>query len=217
MSPSKEKKESIAFHIASSNMDILEKIQHLLEKNGYIGLKDGYGRFHYMIDGRKGAPYATRKIKELAYSLLKKKESNEQELMENARFYVDSVMNCYNFPTSTNGYVFLRYILIEAVMNPSLLRSLSKGAYLQCAQAFGAKANQVERDIRYCLFRLAENEKIEIEKEEKVNSGASFSQFGKLPEKRVLIKGKDHYSNGEAIHALYGQIKKIIRRDTINQ
>lgn len=208
----KKKKYSIAFHIAGSNAELLQNIHHLMAERGIVGLKDPAGKYHFIIDGRKGAPFAAKRIDDMARILLREQyEENEKEEL-NAEFYVDAVLECYCFQRTLKGYQYLRHILMNLILDPGLKGPLTKALYPLTARAFRISVSQIERNIRYCLDKLREREN-GIEKD--LQSEMTFCEngMGRHRVKRVLIQGRSHYGNSEAIDALELQIRQLIRRD----
>lgn len=202
-----DKQNQIAFYVAGSNKELLYNIDQLMSSRGILGFRDPRGRYHYLVDGRKGAPYAIRNIDDIARQLLREVERDEQTENLYATFYVDAVLNCYQFNRTLKGYHFLRSALIQIILNPSLRKPISKNLYPKVAELYQVKISQVSRNIRYCLECLQA-----AEQKSTKQVPLSFAEGGSLP-KRTLKEIVKNYSNTECIMALERQIHLLIRRD----
>lgn len=213
MYKSKEKK-GVAFYISSSNQDLLNKVNHIMAEQGVLGLKDPAGRYHYIIDGSKGAPYAARRLGEVASFIAKDDEKTRTAKELDAEFYVDAVLSCYNFDRSLKGFIFLRYMMISLILDPSLRQPLSKTLYPLCAEFFSVTINQVERNLRYCLHRLKEREQEKNTCIKKTNLVLSEKNIFISDNKyRVLMEDVAVYSNADAIKILERETRKLIKLD----
>ncbi|MDO5033229.1 MAG: sporulation initiation factor Spo0A C-terminal domain-containing protein [Eubacteriales bacterium] len=207
--------KSLGFFVAGSNSELLDRINQLLGDKGHLGICDPQGHYHYVIDGRKGAPFATRKIEGVAQKFLQDSERKRSEEKFNAEFYVDTVLSCYAFDESLKGFHFLRYILIQITLDQGLSTSLSKMLYPMTAEHFQVAVSQVERNVRYCLLKLRELEDQNTKFKHRmlpltVRDGKAIFQAVKT---RNLIEGKSHYTNSEAVRVLSAEIQKMIKRD----
>ncbi len=209
----RRREKSIAFYVVSSSKELLQKVDQLMLEKGLIGFKDPMGRYHYIVDGRKGAPYAVKRIDDMAKIILRERGRNIEAEEMNANFYVEAVLSCYKFDHSLKGYQFLKYMLVQLTLNPSLRQPLSKTLYPLVADAFNVTISQVERNVRYCLEKLKEKES---EKNSKALLPLHFGERGpslKPIKTRVLIEGAKSYSNADAIRVLESEIQKLIRLD----
>ena len=211
---SRPEESSISFYVAGSNRDLLQKIDQLMADSGLIGLRDAQGHYHYLIEGRKGAPYATRRIHEITAMEQSAKTRNVDSEIEDAEFYVDAVLSCYRFNTMLKGYAMLRYILISNYIQPALGRSLSKILYPRTARAFRATVSQVERNLRYALDMLKEAEISPkwhpMERQVVFREGAPAYMPSSI---RELAPGVEHYGNAMAITTLSAEVKKLSDMD----
>lgn len=209
--------KSLGFYVAGSNTELLNRINQLMGDRGHLGVCDPQGHYHYVIDGRKGAPYAARRIEGVAQKFMKEADRSRSEEKLNAEFYVDAVLSCYAFDDSLKGFYFLRYMLVQLTLNPGLSTSLSKMLYPMTARHFQVETSQVERNVRYCLLKLREMEEQGIPHKHKmlpltIREGKPVFQAVKT---RVLIEGKDRYTNAEAVRVLHNQIQKLIKHDLL--
>ncbi|MDO5015840.1 MAG: sporulation initiation factor Spo0A C-terminal domain-containing protein [Eubacteriales bacterium] len=209
----KKKKQSISFYITSGNQDLLNKVNEIMASKGVLGYRDQSGRYHYIIDGSKGAPFAAMRLQELAQMRLTEDTSDAEQVAINAEFYVDAVLSCYNFDCSLQGFFLLRYMLIQLTLDPRLRHPLSKTLYPMCAENYQCSIAQVERNVRYCLQRLKERELYENQNH---NAQLVFQEdctIKTLKPFRALDENQPVYSNGSAIKLLEHEIRDLIRID----
>ena len=58
---------SYEFYVSSSSKDLLKYLQQIMRKNGYLGLADGGGRLHYVLDGTKNLYETAHNIEKLVF------------------------------------------------------------------------------------------------------------------------------------------------------
>lgn len=208
-----KKKQSISFYITSGNQDLLNKVNEIMASKGVLGYRDQCGRYHYIIDGSKGAPFAAMRLQEIAQIRLTEDTLDAEQVALNAEFYVDAVLSCYNFDRSLQGFFLLRYMLIQLTLDPRLRQPLSKTLYPLCAENYQCSITQVERNVRYCLQRLKERELYE---NKNYNSQLVFQEDCSIKAYnhfRVLDVNQPVYSNASAIRLLEREIRELIRID----
>lgn len=144
-------KGSHGFYIASSDQDLLLRVSSIVDRCGYVGLMDTAGKVHYLVDGRKGSPYAARRIKEVAGRLLSNDQDMHQDNLDRILESVDAVLNHEKVPQHLKGYRYLRFMLHQTAADPSLLSPVTKTLYPETAKHFRVKPAHIERDIRYAV------------------------------------------------------------------
>lgn len=145
------------FYIASSDQDMLMRVSSIVDRYGYVGLMDTAGKIHYMVDGRRGSPYAARRIREVAGRLLSADQEMQQENLDRIMHSVDIVLGKELVPQHLKGYRYLRYMLHQTAADPSLLSPVTKTLYPDTAKYFRVKPAQIERDIRYAIKNSSRN------------------------------------------------------------
>ena len=85
--------DELAFFIAANDRDVLGQINHLMASHGYVGVMDTAGRLHYLVDGRRGTPYASRRILEATGRILCDRLEANQSLQQLICRSVDLVLN----------------------------------------------------------------------------------------------------------------------------
>lgn len=150
--------EELGFYLASSDRDLLNKVEEIMARQGVVGLKDALGRIHYVVDGRKGSPYAARRIGEAAAKLAVDNESAVRLRSEHQYEAIDRILLGYRFMRTLRGYRFLRYMLLVSLNDPASLHPISKRLFPETGRHYRVSPSQVERNVRYLLDRLAEDE-----------------------------------------------------------
>lgn len=151
-------REEVGFYLVASNRELLNHVEDLMNQLGVFGVMDQSGRVHYLLDGRKGSPYALRKIMTTTDKLLENKRERQQGRKTLIRKAVDQVMDRYAWNKHLRGYRLLGEMLRLAVYDESLLNPISKRLYTELAQMCELQASQVERNVRYLLDDLARRE-----------------------------------------------------------
>lgn len=139
------------FYIAASDQEMLMRVSSIVDRFGYVGLMDTAGKVHYLVDGRKGSPYAARRIREVAGKLLSNDQEYQQDNLDRILQSVDTVLNHEAVPRHLKGYRYLRFMLHQTAADPSLLSPVTKTLYPDAARHFKVKPAQIERDIRYAV------------------------------------------------------------------
>lgn len=145
--------EQPGFYLAASDQDLLNQVSRLLKRQGLVGLMDTAGRIHYVIDGRRGPPFAARRILETTQRILRDRILDPDDLQPLRLLAVEQVLGLYQIPTQLKGYRYLRYLLQLAAGNDAQLRPVSKTLYPAAAEYFKVSIDQVERDIRYAVHQ----------------------------------------------------------------
>lgn len=170
------------FYIASTDQELLNQVSQVINRNGYVGLMDTAGRIHYVIDGRRGSPYAARRIEEAAGRMSRDRDEAIADRSQQLGRIIDRVMQSNLHNSHLKGYRYLRCMLGLTTHDPTLLRPISKTLYPTVAVQFHVTTTQVERDVRYVLKLASEQP-----------GQDSFS----------LLKQGEHLSNTAAICRLH--------------
>jgi hypothetical protein len=145
--------DRLGFYIASGDQDILSQVNRLMQRSGYIGVMDTAGRMQYIVDGRKGGPYAARRILEMTGQILRERDEADLLLRQYLGQAADQVLAQHAIRKELKGCRFLRCLLLEAGLDESRLHPISKTLYPIIARHFRVSASQIERDIRYALIQ----------------------------------------------------------------
>ncbi len=140
---------ALSFYVAASDRAILAKISDILKGQGYIGIADTSGRIRYIVDGRKNLYSSAHHIRKLAESTIDRMDSG-RNLDENIlKAAIDSVLTRIGIPRNLKGYQLLRFILVLAAKDETILRPVNKVLYPKTAEHFNISCHQVDRIIRY--------------------------------------------------------------------
>lgn len=148
---------SYSFYISAGSKDLLKHINGIMRRNGYLGLADGGGTIHYVIDGSKNLYETANNIEKLMLDRLEKdydKRSQAVEKYLEQRHQVDDIQTILldlGFKASLKGFLYLSHllnILIEDANKPS---SPDKVHYIMIAEKFNSTKAQVDRVINYAL------------------------------------------------------------------
>jgi hypothetical protein len=153
----KNSRESLKIYLASSDRDLLNKVEEMMARQGLLGLRDTAGRVQYVIDGRRGHPYAARRFGETIEKFVEVNQNSRYRNREQQQKVIDEVLAGYSFQRTLRGYFFLRQMLLAAVEDPALLHPISKRLYPVTAEHFRVSESQVERNLRYLIDKLAED------------------------------------------------------------
>lgn len=141
----------LAFYIVATDRDMLSRINRLMSRSGYVGLMDTAGRLHYIVDGRRGVPYASMRILEATGRILCDREQKAQPFLQSINRTVDTVLASHGLRPELKGYQYLRCMLVLVGFDETKLKPVSKTLYPVVSEHFHVTVSQVERDIRYAL------------------------------------------------------------------
>jgi hypothetical protein len=141
----------LAFYIVATDRDMLSQVNRLMSRSGYVGLMDTAGRLHYIVDGRRGVPYASMRILEATGRILCDREQKAQPLLQSINRTVDAVLASHGIRPELKGYQYLRCMLVLVGFDDTKLKPVSKTLYPMVSEHFHVTVSQVERDIRYAL------------------------------------------------------------------
>lgn len=158
-----EKDTELGFYLASSDRDLLNRVEQIMKQRGVIGLRDALGRIHYVVDGRRGPPFAARRVQEATEQYLVQRQFDDHHALKQQGEAIDEILLGYRFVRTLRGYRFLRHALAIALNDPSTLHPMSKRLFPQAARHFRVSPHQVERNVRYLMDRLAEDEGLVVD------------------------------------------------------
>lgn len=144
--------EKLSFYITAGDQDMLGQINRIMSRSGYVGVMDTAGRLHYLIDGRRGSPFASRRILEATGRIMRDQLEAGDPLRNNLVRFVDPVLVRHKLRPELKGYQYVRYLLLAVGLDESLLRPISKTLYPTVASHYQVNISQIERDIRYSLL-----------------------------------------------------------------
>jgi hypothetical protein len=143
--------DELAFYVAANDRDVLGQINHLMASHGYVGVMDTAGRLHYLVDGRRGTPYASRRILEVTGRILCDRLEANQPMQQLICRSVDQVLNAHGIRPELKGYRYLRCMLLLIGLDDTKIKPISKKLHPSVAAHFHVRVSQIERDVRYAL------------------------------------------------------------------
>lgn len=140
----------IGFYIACDDRSILNCVNTMLLNQGVVGLSDGDGKVHYLIDGRRGEAYAVGRVKDTVLTLA---ESRKDPKLDEVYVYmaIDTVIEKNGFVPTLLGTQILRFLLYELYKDPGKLKGVMKELYPLAMPVFHVTPGQVERNLRYAI------------------------------------------------------------------
>lgn len=142
-------KNAVSFYLAASDRDVLMKVSDLLKSQGYVGFANTAGEIHYVIDARKNIYASVHHIQQLAESI-QGYEINILDFDDSIlKDSIDVVLNRIRIDKGLRGYQLLRYMLLLAVRDESIMRPVNKVLYPLVGEYFNMSPSQVDRTIRY--------------------------------------------------------------------
>ncbi len=151
-------RNELGFYLVASNRELLNHVENLMNRKGIFGIMDSSGRVHYLVDGRRGSPYAAKIIMTATGDLIEDQLRQEYTHQNRIREAVDSVITRFDFNIHLRGYRLLIDMMRMVANDISLLNPISKRLYPLIAERYRLTAYQVERNVRYLLEDLASRE-----------------------------------------------------------
>ena len=145
--------DELGFYVAASDQDMLSQINRIMHRSGYVGVMDTAGRMHYIVDGRRGSPFVSRRIMETTGRIIRDQMSDSYPLQDCLSQVVDGILAKHALRPELKGCRYLRYLLLLIGLDESKLRPISKTLYPEAARHFQVSIAHIERDIRYALLR----------------------------------------------------------------
>lgn len=145
--------QDIAFHLASSDRELVDKVSNIMKRSGHLSFSDSMGKEHYIIDGRRGIPTLTQHINQLTHRIISKNQDPYEHMRPYFSAAIDSVLDMSGIPSSLKGYRYVKYILFRVIEDDSLISPLSKTVYPDLCEIYNCTTFQIERDIRYSVMK----------------------------------------------------------------
>jgi hypothetical protein len=143
--------KDIAFHLTSSDRELLDKVSKIMKRNGHISFSDSMGKEHYILDGRRGVGSLTQNIDDLTCQIASKNKERYDQMKPYHQAAIDSVMDMSQIPSSLKGFRYIKHVLHRVIEDDSLISPLSKTVYPDLCEIYHCTPFQIERDIRYAI------------------------------------------------------------------
>lgn len=144
-----DERTPLSFYVAASDRDVLAKVSDIMKGQGYIGISDTSGQIQYIVDGRRNLYSSVHQIRKLAESSVIDSglgRETDEAILKSA---IETVLRRLRIPKNLKGYQLLRFILVLAAKDETILRPINKVLYPKTAEHFKISCNQVDRIIRY--------------------------------------------------------------------
>ena len=141
----------VSFDIASSDRDVLAKVDTVLKRQGYLALGDVAGRQHYLIEGRRNQYHTAHMIESLTQQELERLHPMREYDERILRQAIEQILAEAGIPRKLRGYQVIRFILQLVVPDETIMRPLKKSLYPKVGEYFHMTVEQVDRVLRYCL------------------------------------------------------------------
>lgn len=180
--------KEIGLYLISSNRELLNHIEKVMNRYGAFGVMDASGRVHYLLDARKGIPLVEKTFFQTVTALLEDHTNEQMNYQLKTQRLVHQVLGKYPFNEDLRGYRILFTMLEMSLKDYSLLNPISKRLYSQVAKVFRITAPQVERNVRYLFEDLAEREVEDRKRGTVTAENFLSSESGRLPVAKTVVK-----------------------------
>lgn len=154
------KKESDAlsyeFYVSAGSKDLIRRLNDIMRRHGYIGLADGGGRMHYVVDGSKNLYEAASNIRmilrEQEESLrLAGEPEKSRELKRVRRKLIEELLEEKGLKPSLKGFIYLRDLLEMLADSAGDFANVSKQLYDELCSRYQTGRKALDRVIHYSL------------------------------------------------------------------
>ena len=180
--------KEVGVYLISSNRELLNHVEKIMNSQGVFGVMDAYGRVHYVLDARKGIPFVENKFNQTVSAVIEDHRNEQMDYQLETQKLVNQVLDRYDFNKKLRGYRILFSMLELSLKDYSLLNPISKRLYKQVARVFRVTPTQAERNVRYLFHNLLISEqearKFETGKDKLFLSDPN----GRLPVAETVVK-----------------------------
>lgn len=157
------------FYVSSGNKDLIRHLSDIMKRQGYIGLADGGGRMHYVVDGSKNLYETASNIR----MILRENEANllssaeplrMRELRRKRLAMIEDYLESKGLKSNLKGFVYLRFILERLLESGEDFPNVSKELYAEMCERYQTGRKAADRVIHYVLMKAG----IEISNSEAV-------------------------------------------------
>lgn len=143
------------FYVSSGSKDLMRHIADIMRSHGFVGLADGGGKMHYVVDGSRNLYEAAAHIR--AILTVVSESSAESDLKKTARDKfligkaVQEILSENGLKPTLKGYTYLGTILTAMLEKKSTLLVPDKALYARITAHFATGRRQMDRVIHYSL------------------------------------------------------------------
>ncbi len=135
----------VEMNIVCSDFSLLENINGMLSHNGVIGVRDGEGKIHYIIDGRRDRQGASHTVTSLVPSPGRADHEDYYDVC------AKSVFLQFGMNFALIGTVILYDSIKRTIFDGETIPINMKSVYIDAADRLPLTFTQIERDVRYAL------------------------------------------------------------------
>ncbi|MCQ2532647.1 MAG: hypothetical protein MJ093_08080 [Saccharofermentans sp.] len=145
-------------YVVCSDKELLDKINRMLKRQGIVGMTDGEGKLHYMVDARSSPGSAARQLNEIISSAQNSAIVGDDAYIpeEVASAILDetieSVFGFYEFDSSLIGVKIMHFIVRYMLLRGTGYRNM-KELYLAAGWEMHLSYAQIERNVRYAISK----------------------------------------------------------------
>ena len=144
-------------YVICSDKALLDKINKMLKRQGVLGVTDGEGKLHYMIDARKNKSSAARQVNEFVQAFKEHMMTSvsadiSDEIMETLiEEAIDEAFDFYGFDRTLFGSKVLRYMVRYCLYGGNTENRNLKELYSRAGSDLNMTTQQIERNVRYSI------------------------------------------------------------------
>lgn len=156
MTEAESEQDRYEFYVSAGSKDLIRHLSFIMQRNGYVGLADGGGKMHYVVDGSKNLYETAANIRAV---LREQREAFADENQGEAelrrknliRDTVDDVLEARGFKPTLKGYIYLRALLRAMMTGREELTKPDKKVYAAVCERYNTGRKQLDRVIHYSL------------------------------------------------------------------
>lgn len=141
----REGSSEVEMNVVCSDFSLLENINGMLSHNGVIGVRDGKGKIHYIIDGRRDRLGATHTVT----TLIQSPDGSQRE--EYYDVCAKSVFLQYGMNFAHTGTIILYDSIKKTIYQEKEIPINMKTVYMEASTRMLLTFEQIERDVRYAI------------------------------------------------------------------
>lgn len=141
----REGSSEVEMNVVCSDFSLLENINGMLSHNGVIGVRDGVGKMHYIVDGRRDRLSASHTVTALIQS------PNGSQHEEYYDVCAKSVFLEYGMNFAHTGTIVLYDSIKKTIYQDKEIPINMKTVYIEASTRMLLTFEQIERDVRYAI------------------------------------------------------------------
>lgn len=149
-------KNETGFYIVSSDQELLENLNRMLKRKGFIAVTDSKGNTRYVVDGRTDYGKCAGRISGIIESGRSRMKGVERDYLKTVpndmiRTLTVRAMMSYGFDISLTGTRVIQLLVNMMVKDKRLEYMGGKQLFVIAGEKLGLTYEQLERDVRYSI------------------------------------------------------------------